>query len=133
VKLKTFILVSVVSFGLFNWANYASWSLPHSIGEEGVLGKKVWQKYNCVSCHTIFGNGGYVGSDLTHITIKRDRAELLNFFRNPPVIPPSKKRKHPGLNEEESQNLISYFEYLNSIPTLGWPPQVRPFKNLEGL
>jgi nitric oxide reductase subunit C len=22
-------------------------------------GKKVWHKYDCIGCHTIFGNGSY--------------------------------------------------------------------------
>ena len=121
-KFKTFILVSMVSFGVFTWANYSSWSKPLSIGEEGALGKKVWQKYNCVSCHTIFGNGGYVGADLTHITMKRSEDELIEFFRNPPVMSPHKKRRHQGLSDEEAKSIISYFEYTGKIPTLGWPP-----------
>ena len=132
-KLKTFILVSVLSFGLFGWANYASWSLPHPIDENGALGKKVWQKHNCVSCHTLFGNGGYVGQDLTHIIAKRNRTELVDFFLNPPVYPPDKKSKHPGLTQVESEKLISYFEYLNDIPTLGWPPTPRNTEGREGL
>lgn len=132
-KLKTFILVSVVSFGMFGWANYASWSLPHPIEEDEVLGKKVWQKYNCVSCHTLFGNGGYVGQDLTHIRAKRNQAELIDFFLNPPIYPPHKKHRHPGLTRVEAENLISYFEFLDKIPTLGWPPASRNMEDREDL
>lgn len=28
----------------------------------------VWQKYNCQSCHQLFGLGGYLGPDITNIT-----------------------------------------------------------------
>jgi nitric oxide reductase subunit C len=30
-------------------------------------GKLVWQKYNCQSCHQLFGLGGYLGPDLTNV------------------------------------------------------------------
>jgi nitric oxide reductase subunit C len=133
VKLKTFILVSVIFFGLFTWANLASWSLPYPMEKEGALGKKVWQKYNCVSCHSLFGNGGYVAEDLTHVTMKRNREELQDFFRNPPILRPSKKKHHMSLTEKEAQNLINYLEYLNNIPTLGWPPAPMKLEDKEGL
>ncbi len=132
-RLKIFIFVSVLFFGLFSWANYVSWHLPQPMGKESVLGKEVWQKYNCVSCHTLFGNGGYVGEDLTHITTKRDSAYLVDFFLNPPAYPPNKKHKHPGLKRTEAVYLISYLEYLDKIPTLGWPPKSRDMEGREGL
>ena len=30
-------------------------------------GKLVWQKYNCNSCHQLYGLGGFLGPDLTHV------------------------------------------------------------------
>lgn len=30
-------------------------------------GKLVWQKYNCQSCHQLYGLGGYLGPDLSHV------------------------------------------------------------------
>lgn len=30
-------------------------------------GRLVWQKYNCQSCHQLFGLGGYLGPDITNI------------------------------------------------------------------
>lgn len=30
-------------------------------------GKRVFQAYNCMGCHTLVGNGGYLGPDLTRI------------------------------------------------------------------
>lgn len=29
-------------------------------------GRLVWQKYNCQSCHQLYGLGGYLGPDLTN-------------------------------------------------------------------
>ena len=30
-------------------------------------GKIVFQKYNCISCHQLYGLGGYLGPDLTNV------------------------------------------------------------------
>lgn len=34
---------------------------------DAVMGKRVFQAYNCMGCHTIVGNGAYFGPDLTRI------------------------------------------------------------------
>lgn len=36
-------------------------------GYDAVAGKRVFQAYNCMGCHTIVGNGAYFGPDLTHV------------------------------------------------------------------
>lgn len=33
--------------------------------QDAVYGKRVFQSYNCMGCHTIVGNGAYMGPDLT--------------------------------------------------------------------
>lgn len=36
-------------------------------GHDAVAGKRVFQAYNCMGCHTIVGNGAYLGPDLTKL------------------------------------------------------------------
>ena len=36
-------------------------------GTDAVAGKRVFQAYNCMGCHTIVGNGAYFGPDLTKL------------------------------------------------------------------
>ena len=40
-------------------------STVHYGANDAVAGKRVFQAYNCMGCHTIVGNGGYFGPDLT--------------------------------------------------------------------
>lgn len=122
-KLRTFILLSVISFAIFVITNVLSAKLPYSLSQEAEAGKRVWQKHNCVSCHSIFGNGGYVGDDLTHITTKMQPGELVEYLVSPPVMRPNKYKHHPALANEDAQALVQYFEFLSNIPTLGWPPR----------
>lgn len=36
-------------------------------GHDAVAGKRVFQAYNCMGCHTVVGNGAYFGPDLTKL------------------------------------------------------------------
>ncbi len=45
-------------------------ALPRQVvyaDQDAVAGKRVFQAYNCMGCHTIVGNGAYFGPDLTKI------------------------------------------------------------------
>ncbi|MFT0531735.1 c-type cytochrome [Castellaniella hirudinis] len=47
---------------------------------DAVLGKRVFQAYNCMGCHTIVGNGAYFGPDLTDIYEHAGPAWLAAFL-----------------------------------------------------
>lgn len=49
-------------------------------GHDAVQGKRVFQSYNCMGCHTIVGNGAYFGPDLTNIYAKTGPAWLEAFL-----------------------------------------------------
>jgi len=91
--------------------------------ETAIAGKRVWQRHNCISCHTLFGNGGYAADDLTHISAEMNPSQLVEYLVKPPVMRPNKHTHHPALDEGDAKNLVQYLEYVHTIPTLGWPPQ----------
>lgn len=122
-KLRTFLLLSALSLGLFVTATVMSAHLPSPMPEEAVAGKNVWQRHNCVSCHTLFGTGGYLADDLTHVTTRETPSQVVAYLVEAPVMRPDKYRRHPALNKVDAENLVQYLEYVQSIPTLGWPPQ----------
>ncbi|MEL1134435.1 cytochrome c [Desulfitobacterium sp. THU1] len=122
-RLRTFILISLASWTVFVLSVRFSWNLDEPMSQEANAGKEVWQSHNCVSCHTLLGQGGYSGEDLTHIMAKRSPDDINAFFRHPPVIPPHQEEKHPSLTPLETQDLIAFLEYMRTIPTLGWPPE----------
>ncbi len=112
--------------------------VPARSGEEKltpqvVNGKKVWHKYVCIDCHTLLGNGAYYGPDLTKTWdrfLKRAegdegiaRASLFTFLKNPP---PSigYRRGMPNfhLSDQEINDLIEFFRWIDQIDTNNWPP-----------
>lgn len=124
-KLRSFMLISALSLGGFTLMTWQSSQLTYPMPEEAIHGKQVWQEYNCISCHSLFGNGGYNADDMTRIVRKQSSQELMNFLVNPPVMRPNHNRLHPKLNQQEAQKLVQYFIFLDKIPTLGWPPKAQ--------
>ncbi|HMM62778.1 MAG TPA: c-type cytochrome [Mesorhizobium sp.] len=60
-----FVALSAVSF--LGSRGQAVPAAVHYAGFDAVQGKRVFQSYNCMGCHTIVGNGAYFGPDLTKL------------------------------------------------------------------
>ena len=54
--------VWIYTIPLFSPSQYSEKEL-HLVAE----GRLVWQKYNCHTCHQLYGLGGYLGPDLTNV------------------------------------------------------------------
>jgi nitric oxide reductase subunit C len=72
-----------------------------SLTSNAVHGKYLFQKYNCGSCHQIYGLGGYMGPDLTNAIY----AMLQNGSQRMPNF---------NLKNEEINSIIEYLNYINN-------------------
>lgn len=77
----------------------------NSLSVSGRKGKLLFQQYNCISCHQIYGLGGYMGPDLTNIisTKGKGRAYAGVFIKNGTARMPNF-----NLNQEEVDALLDY-------------------------
>jgi hypothetical protein len=57
------------------------------MGQTAVDGKRVFQAYNCMGCHTLVGNGAYFAPDLTTVYSSGGSAWLMAFLINLQVWP----------------------------------------------
>lgn len=108
-------------------------SVEQNLTPQVVSGKKVWHKYVCIDCHTLLGNGAYYGPDLTKAWdrfLKRSdgnpevaRASMFAFLKNPPASI-GYRRGMPNfhLSDQEVNDLIEFFQWINQIDTNNWPP-----------
>jgi nitric oxide reductase subunit C len=91
------------------------------------LGKDVWHKYNCVNCHTLFGEGAYYAPDLTKITQLRGEQYLQAYMRDPSQFYDEQRHRRlmpkQNLSEEEIKNLIAFLDWVSKIDNQGWPPR----------
>jgi len=126
------VLAAAITAGCFAGLIYYSFVrvTPRDISETAYEGKKVWEEYSCVQCHPILGNGGYSAPDLTNVVTLRSKEWLERFFAEPPILKPSKSKKHIGLESSEREKMIEYLEYINEIKKHNWPPPSK--KDLAG-
>lgn len=71
--------------------------------------KLVWQKYNCQSCHQLYGLGGYLGPDLTNEMSKPNAEKIVKaMLKNGIGIMPAF-----NLSVDEEAILISFLQEVN--------------------
>ena len=90
-------------------------------------GKDVWHKYNCINCHTLFGEGAYYAPDLTKITEHRGAAYLQAYLRDPSRFYDEKRHRRlmpkQNLSEAEITDVIAFLDWVSKVDNQGWPPR----------
>lgn len=106
-----------------------------SITPEVTRGKDVWHKYNCINCHTLFGEGAYYAPDLTKIAELRGAPYLHAYMRDPSQFYDEQihRRLMPrqDLSDEEIEDLVVFLQWVARVDNQGWPP--RPIYVTGGL
>ena len=141
-----------VALSLMSFLDSRGQVVPTSVqyaGHEAVDGKRVFQAYNCMGCHTLVGNGAYLGPDLTDTYANVGPAWLEAFLPSAGTWPTrgavqvqlqksdiaaervQRRSGHatimPNLpfSRDEIRNLIAYLKYTSQMDTEGWPPAPR--------
>lgn len=81
--------------------------------DEAMLrGQKVFKANKCMRCHSIEGEGGRLGPDLTHVGSHRETTWLHTFLKDPrSVIPQGKQPPFKG-TDQEREELVTYLSSL---------------------
>jgi nitric oxide reductase subunit C len=85
------------------------------------LGKQLYEvKYQCQSCHTIGGTGGYVGPNLNNAGNWLTPAWIEAWLRNPQALQPDTIEPRRSFTEDEVRALTAYLMTLRA----GIKPQI---------
>jgi len=94
---------------------------------EVVRGQDVWHKYNCINCHTLFGEGAYYAPDLTKIAQMRGAPYLKAYMRDPSKFYDEQRHRRlmptQNLADEEIDHLIAFLDWVSKVDNQGWPPR----------
>jgi len=63
---------------------------------------------DCTACHSIYGKGGKLGPDLTHVGSKRDADWLMRHFKDPQSVSPGSIMPKVFLQDRELKELTDY-------------------------
>ena len=98
-----------------------------TITEEVIRGQNVWHDYNCINCHTIFGEGAYYAPDLTKITQLRGTPYLTAFMKDPSQFYDEERHRrlmpNLGMSDQEIADVIAFMDWVSRVDNQGWPPR----------
>src|SRR5690606_21143197 len=122
-------IASVIFLGLTvdSHRQFPTLTNSDNIDDSVVRGQNVWHNYNCINCHTIFGEGAYYAPDLTKITQQRGVPYLTAFLKDPAQFynEETHRRIMPNLNmaDGEIEDVIAFMDWVSKVDNQGWPPR----------
>jgi nitric oxide reductase subunit C len=85
-------------------------------------GKDLWDKNNCMGCHTLLGEGGYYAPELTKVFQRRGADFIKKMLLDPEsMYPGQRKMQKYDFTEEEREDLVSFLKWIGEINTNGFP------------
>lgn len=107
-------------------------SNSQNITESVAMGKHLWEKNNCVGCHTIMGEGAYYAPELANVFDRRgggDEAAFKAYLQGWMAAQPMEeadRRKMPQFNltAKEVDSLADFLIWTSRIDDNEWPPNI---------
>lgn len=99
-----------------------------AITEKVAMGKALWEKNNCIGCHTLLGEGAYFAPELGN-AYKRlgGKAGIIGFIKSRPKDGIPGRRSMPQFNfsDEQLDAIAEFLKYASGIDTANWPPNIQ--------
>jgi len=92
-------------------------------------GKLVWERNDCIGCHTLLGEGAYFAPELGNVYVRfgKSKQAIIAFIKSRPVNGVKGRRSMPqfNLSDEELDALAEFLKWTSEINTGNWPPNVQ--------
>jgi len=92
------------------------------MSESVVRGKHIWDRNNCMGCHTLLGEGAYYAPELTKVVDRRGKEWIRIFLRDPEAMYPGRRKMiQYDFTEDEITDVIAFLEWIGWVNTNGFP------------
>ena len=120
-----FVVGTVVTFAIFIGLTIYSLSqaqVKAEVPEEVAQGKHIWEKNNCMGCHTIMGEGAYYAPELTNVTERMgdDQIRGILMMKTPYQGKHGRKMVAYGMKKEEADKVIAFFKWISELDLNGF-------------
>ncbi|HMS30204.1 MAG TPA: cytochrome c [Saprospiraceae bacterium] len=122
---------TILSFAVFlglTWHSLAN-EVPRqtnaaNITPEVTRGKIVWEKNNCMGCHTLLGEGAYYAPELTKV-VERRGPEMIKAIltSKTPWGPRGRLMVAYGMSDQDASDMIAFLKWCGEIDLNGFPPK----------
>lgn len=92
--------------------------------EQVIRGKHLFDKSNCMGCHTIMGEGAYYAPELTKVWDRRGESFIKAMLRDPEAMYPNdRKMTQYNFTEEQIDDLTAFLRWVGTMDLNGFPPK----------
>lgn len=89
---------------------------------EVVRGKHLFEKNNCMGCHTIMGEGAYYAPELTKVFERRGDTYIKAMLKDPQAMfPEGRKMTNYHFTDEEISDLTQFLKWVGEMDLNGFP------------
>lgn len=93
-----------------------------NLSPQVAAGKKLWDRSNCMGCHTILGEGAYYAPELTQVYNKRGADMIRQMLTDPEkLFPGQRKMRKYDFTDEQKESLVAFLKWIGEIDTNGFP------------
>lgn len=100
-----------------------------NITETVALGKLVWERNNCIGCHTLLGEGAYFAPELGNVYKRfgNSKEAIMAFIRGRPEdgVPGRRSMPQFNLSDEELDAVAEFLKWTSEVNTENWPPNIQ--------
>ncbi|HEY9724374.1 MAG TPA: cytochrome c [Oscillatoriaceae cyanobacterium] len=87
----------------------------HPVPADVARGKQAFQKFVCMDCHTILGDGTQYAPDLGRVAILRDDVFLENYIRHAHDMNPNSGMPHFAMTPQEAKDLVAFLNFTSRV------------------
>ncbi|MFA7241584.1 MAG: cytochrome c [Sulfuricellaceae bacterium] len=96
-----------------------------NITDSVARGKHIWEKNDCVGCHTILGEGAYFAPELGNVYKRRGGEFIKAWIKSQPTRTPGRRQMPQfNLNDQELDDVVAFLKFTGEINTANWPPNI---------
>ncbi len=110
-----------IGLTVFSLSKAQDQSHSDQLSDSVIRGKYIWEKNNCMGCHTIMGEGAYYAPELTNVVERRDDAYIKAVLMSTtPWQPRKRKMVAYGMSEQEASDVLAFFKWISNINLNGF-------------
>lgn len=92
------------------------------LNESAIRGKHLWDKSNCMGCHTLLGEGAYYAPELTKVVERRGEAFIKQILKDPEAMyAGQRKMVNYHFSDQEIDDLFAFFKWVGGMDLNGFP------------
>jgi nitric oxide reductase subunit C len=96
-----------------------------NITDSVARGKHIWEKNDCIGCHTLLGEGAYFAPELGNVYKRRGGEFIKAWIKAQPTKSPGRRQMPQfNLNDQELDDVVAFLKFTSEINTANWPPNI---------